>query len=156
MSSQRALGVDLGEKRIGIAVCDDAGRLAVPYELIRRVGDRTIEHGRLLELVAEVNAHRIVVGLPLSLDGTESSSAGAIRAELRGLRKRLRREGLEVEIVEHDERFSTVEAHRQLAAGGNNSRARRDLVDASAAAVILQSWLDTMPGNTTALPRVPQ
>ena len=150
MSLQRALGVDLCEKGIGIAVCDDAGRLAVPYELIRRVGDRTIEHGRLLELAVEVNAHRIVVGIPLSLDGTESASAGAVRAELRGLRKRIRRQDLDVEVVEHDERFSTVEAHRQLAAGGKNSRARRDLVDASAAAIILQSWLDTAP-----LPCVP-
>ena len=143
----RAVGIDFGDKRIGLAVCDDAGRLAVPFDLVKRVGDRSVEHGQILALAAEVSARYLVVGIPLNLDGSTGPAAQAIQSEVRGLRKRIRREGLELEVVEHDERLSTVEAHRGLARGGVNSRDRRELVDASAAAVILQAWLEAQPAE---------
>ncbi len=143
----RAVGIDFGDKRIGLAVCDDAGRLAVPFDLVKRVGDRSVEHGQILALAAEVSARYLVVGIPLNLDGSTGPAAQAIQSEVRGLRKRIRREGLELEVVEHDERLSTVEAHRGLARGGVSSRDRRELVDASAAAVILQAWLEAQPAE---------
>ncbi|MDA3038585.1 MAG: Holliday junction resolvase RuvX [Actinomycetota bacterium] len=141
----RALGIDFGDKRIGLAVCDDAGRLAVPFELVKRVGDRSVEHGRILALATEVTARYLVVGIPLNLDGSIGPVARAVQSEVRGLRKRIQREGLDLTVVEHDERLSTVEAHRGLARGGVSTRDRRELVDASAAAVILQAWLEAQP-----------
>jgi putative holliday junction resolvase len=146
---RRALGIDLGQKRIGIAVCDDAGRLAIASAVVARVGDRTVEHGRILELAAQLGAHYLVVGLPRSLDGSEGPAAGAIRSEIRGLNRRIRREGLDLVVEEQDERLTTAEAHRNLQVAGHRSRDRRQLVDASAAAIILQSWLDAGGGVET-------
>lgn len=133
----RALGIDLGTRRIGVALSDSGGMLATPYELIRRVGDRTVEHGRIAELVEETGAEVVVVGLPLQLDGDEGRAVAIVRAEIRGLRKRL-----DVPVEEIDERFTTVTAHQRLTDAGVASHRRKDLVDAVAASVLLQSWLD--------------
>ncbi len=133
----RALGIDFGSRRIGVALSDRGGLVATPYALIRRVGDRTVEHGRIQELVEETDAEIVVVGVPISLDGGEGRAAAAIRSEIRGLRKRL---GVPVEEI--DERFTTVTAHRQLDQAGVSNRKRSDKIDAMAAAVLLQSWLD--------------
>ncbi len=133
----RALGIDFGSKRIGVALSDSGGMLATPYELIRRVGDRTVEHGRIAELVEETGAEVVVVGLPLQLDGDEGHAVAIVRSEIRGLGKRL---GVPVEEI--DERFTTVTAHQQLASAGVKNHKRKDLVDAVAASVLLQAWLD--------------
>ena len=138
----RAIGVDFGQKRVGIAVSDDGGLLATAYETIDRVGDRTVEHGRLLELVDETGAVAVVVGVPYSLDGDVGQAAKAVLSEIRGLQKRVRREGRTLRVETHDERFSTVTAEQHLRAGGVEARKQRRMVDATAAAVILQSWLD--------------
>lgn len=79
----------------------------------------------------------VVVGLPLSLDGSEGPAARAARAEARALAAEL-----PVPVVLHDERLTTVEAHRLLAEAGLDERARRRVVDRAAAAVLLQAWLD--------------
>lgn len=138
----RALGIDLGEKRIGIAVSDDGGMLATPYETIRRVGDHSVEHGRIIELIGETGAQAVVVGVPYSLDGGTGPAASSVLAEIRGFRKRLARAEVEVVVDTQDERFSTVTAERALRAGGLDGRRRRQVVDATAAAVLLQAWLD--------------
>lgn len=138
----RAIGVDFGQKRVGIAVSDDGGLLATPYETIDRVGDRTKEHGRLLELVDETNAVAVVVGVPYSLDGAIGQAAKTVLSEVRGLEKRLNREGRSLVVETHDERFSTVTAEQNLRAGGIEAKKQRRMIDATAAAVILQSWLD--------------
>lgn len=141
-NSARALGVDFGQKRIGIAVSDGAGMLATAYDTIERVGDRTIEHGRLLELVDETEAVVVVIGVPYSLDGEVGQAAKLVLSEIRGLEKRVRREERPMVIETQDERFSTVTASQALHAGGTNSKRQRKVIDATAAAVILQSWLD--------------
>jgi putative Holliday junction resolvase len=138
----RVLGVDLGERRIGVAVCDDGRVLATPYDTIKRVGNRTTEHSRLIELLFETGATTVVVGLPLGLDGEDGDAARSARSEARGLQKRLRREEIDVDVELIDERFTTVTAHQQLRAGGLDGRQRRQVVDATAAAVLLQAWLD--------------
>lgn len=135
----RALGIDFGSKRIGVALSDSGGLLATPYGLIRRVGDRTVEHGEIADLVAETGAEVVVVGVPWSLDGEEGRAAAMVRSEIRGLRKRL-----DVPVEETDERFTTVTAHQQLAEGGVRSRDRKDTIDAVAASVLLQAWLDRL------------
>lgn len=138
----RALGIDLGSRRIGVAVSDREGILATPYEVVERCGDPARDHRRLAALVAETGAAVVVVGLPLSLDGSEGPAAQAARAEVAALT-----EALDVPVDTVDERLSTVTAHRQLAAAGLSERARRRRVDQVAAAVLLQAWLDARAGG---------
>jgi len=133
----RAIGLDLGTRRIGVALCDSAGTLATPYEVVRRSGDRARDHREVRRLAEEAGAEVVVVGLPLSLDGTVGPAATAALAEADELEAAV---GLPV--VTWDERLSTVEAHHRLRAAGVGSRKGRQVVDQVAATVILQSWLD--------------
>lgn len=131
----RALGIDLGTRRIGVAV--SSGSLATPYEVVERSGDRRADHRRLAELVAETEAEAVVVGLPLSLDGTEGKAARAARREIAHLA-----DTLGVPVTTYDERLTTVTADRQLMSQDLDAVARRRVIDKVAAAVILQGWLD--------------
>ncbi|MGH9214363.1 MAG: Holliday junction resolvase RuvX [Acidimicrobiales bacterium] len=133
----RALGLDLGDRRIGVALSDSAGALALPYEVVERSGDRGRDHGRIAELVDETAAGVVVVGLPLSLDGSRGPAALAVEAEAAQLESRLG-----VPLVLWDERLSTVEAAKRLAAAGLSAKKRRRTIDQVAATVILQAWLD--------------
>jgi len=142
--SGRVIGLDLGEARIGVAVSDSGRRLATPYTVLERGESRAEDRRRLAALVEELAADEVVVGIPLSLDGGEGPAARAARAELEAL-------GLElaVPVRSWDERLSTVEAtrRRRLAEGPGRRRGARRVarrpVDAAAAAVILQSFLDS-------------
>jgi putative holliday junction resolvase len=136
----RVVGIDLGTRRIGVAVSDPSGTLASPYEVVERRPDDAATHAELARLVEEAGAELVVVGVPVSMDGTERSAALAARAEIEALRARL---AVPVETV--DERLSTVSAHRALQAAGVRSRGRRTTVDKAAAAVFLQAWLDARP-----------
>ncbi len=133
----RALGIDLGERRIGVAVSDAGGRVATPITVIERSGSRNRDHQRISELVAEYEAGAVVVGLPLSLDGSAGPAAQAAEQEAGELEA-----ALAVPVLTHDERFTTAIAERALAESGLSGKARRQRVDMVAASVILQSWLD--------------
>ena len=133
----RALGIDLGERRIGVAVSDAEGRVATPITVIERSGSRSRDHQRISELVAEYEAGVVVVGLPLSLDGSAGPAAQAAEQEVGELEA-----ALAVPVLTHDERFTTAIAERALAESGLSGKARRQRVDMVAASVILQSWLD--------------
>jgi putative Holliday junction resolvase len=133
----RALGVDLGSKRIGVALSDSDGRVASPFEVVTRSGDRPRDHRRIAELVAEAEAEVVVVGVPYSLDGSVGPAARRALAEVEVLRRAL---GVPVET--YDERLSTVTAHRSLREMHVDAATRRRVVDKVAAAVILQAWLD--------------
>ena len=138
----RALGIDLGSRRIGVAVSDSGGTLASPLTVLQRSGDSGADRRAIARLVAEEEAERVVVGLPLSLSGASGPAAEAARVEAAALAAEL-----PVPVETWDERLTTVEAHRSLAAGGKRSRQRRDVVDKVAAAVMLQSWLDSGRGR---------
>ncbi len=131
----RAIGVDLGSKRVGVAI--SSGSLATPYEVLRRSGDRTRDHARIAELVEEAGADLVVVGLPLSMDGSVGAAAQRAMDEIGQLTA-----VLDVPVRTWDERLSTVTAERSLMDQNMNAQARRRVVDKVAAAVILQSWLD--------------
>ena len=133
----RALGIDLGSKRIGVALSDSAGSLATPYEVVPRSGDRHRDHRRIAALAEEAGAERLVVGLPLSLDGSQGPAARAALAEADELATVT---GLPVEVW--DERLTTVSADRDLMALDMKAPARRRVIDKVAAAVMLQAWLD--------------
>ena len=133
----RVLGVDLGDRRIGVAVSDAGGVLASPVEVVERSGDRAVDHARLAALADELEVELVVVGLPLSLSGRPGPAARAIAAEVEELAGRL---PVPVETI--DERLTTVTAERSLREAGVRGRARRQVVDKAAAAVLLQTWLD--------------
>jgi putative Holliday junction resolvase len=133
----RALGLDLGSKRIGVAVSDLTGTIASPLTVIQRGRSRRHDHDRIAALVREEEAACVVVGMPHSLSGRDGPAAQAARAEASALASVV---GVPVET--YDERFTTVTANRALAAGGVRGQARRQVVDKVAAAVILQAWLD--------------
>ncbi len=135
------LGLDLGDARIGVAISDPERRVAVPVGTVH-VGQPPGELIAVAALVRERGATLIVVGLPLSLSGGRGGRAAHAESFAEALRGLV---GLPVEL--HDERLSTVEAERALAAAGSRGRERRHAVDASAAAVILQAWLDAQGHN---------
>lgn len=120
----RVLGLDLGTVRIGVAVTDPTRTLASPIEVVRRSGDRSRDHRRLAELAEEWEVDLVVVGLPLSLDGSIGPAARSVLDEIEGLAATLDRP-----VETYDERLTTVTAHRHLRAAGRTGRQRRETVD---------------------------
>ena len=133
----RVVGLDLGGRRIGVAVSDASGTVAAPHSVLERGGDTATDHAAIAAVTAELEAERVVVGLPLSLDGTVGPAASAVLEEIEVLAALL-----PVPVEAHDERLTTVTAQRLLTARKVRARDRRRVVDQVAAAVILQSWLD--------------
>lgn len=133
----RALGIDLGSKRIGVAVSDRSGTIASPLTVVARTGDVSRDHQRLHDLVIEEEAEVVVVGLPLSLDGSLGPAARGAMDEADVLATVV---GVPVETF--DERLTTVTADRALMQAKMRAQARRRVVDKVAAAVMLQAWLD--------------
>jgi putative Holliday junction resolvase len=133
----RALGLDLGSRRIGVAVSDRSGTIASPLTVLARSGSRREDHHRIAELVRDEEVDIVVVGLPLSLSGQRGPAAQAAVTEAEQLATVV---GVPVET--YDERLTTVTADRALAEAGLRTPRRRRLVDKVAAAVMLQAWLD--------------
>lgn len=133
----RVVGVDLGSKRIGVAVSDPSGVVASPHSVVARRGDRRAEHRAIADVVEEYEAELVVVGLPRSLDGSIGPAARSALDEVDTLAGVL---AVPVETV--DERFTTVSAQRALRALAVPGRERRAVVDKVAAAILLQTYLD--------------
>jgi putative Holliday junction resolvase len=132
----RVLGLDLGDVRIGVAISDPERRLAVPLGTVQ-VGRPPGEMRAVADLVREHEVTLVVIGEPVSLDGVRrarATHAANFADAMRAL--------LTVPVTLHDERLSTVEAERSLREAGVIGARRRSVVDAAAAQVILQSWLD--------------
>lgn len=134
MRRGRRLGVDLGDARIGVAVCDPDGLIATPVETVP-AGPRALT--RLAELAGEYDVLEIVVGLPLSLSGRSGPAADKVRLAAADLARLAARP-----VRLSDERLSTVTASAQLRAGGRTARTSRTVIDQAAATVILQTALD--------------
>ena len=131
------LGLDLGARRIGVALSDPTGLVASPYDVIERSGDQAADHAAIARIVAETGAERVVVGLPLSLSGASGLAAEAASAEAEALGK-----VVAVPVETSDERLTTVTAERSMIEGNVRRRDRKRAIDKVAAAVMLQSWLD--------------
>lgn len=133
----RALGVDLGSRRIGIAVSDLSGTIGSALTTVHRSKSRRHDHAEIAKLVKIEECDVVVVGLPLSLDGGTGPAAQAATIEARQLATVV---GVPVEM--YDERFTTVTAERAMREAGLNGQQQRKVVDKMAAAVMLQAWLD--------------
>ena len=144
----RVLAVDWGELRIGLALSDESQVLASPLETLRRREGKRFPMPRFLQLIALHNPVGLVVGLPLSLDGTEGDSAIAAR-EVAGTVTR--RTGLPLEMW--DERMSTARALAAIREQGGSTRRRKADVDSLAAAVLLQHFLDARRNRAEAAER---
>lgn len=136
----RVVALDLGERRIGVAYCDRGRTIASPWGKIERSGDPVRDRAAVVAAVGEIDAGTVVVGLPLSLSGSQGPAADSILVEVAALRQLFEPLGVSVETA--DERFTTVEAQRSLTAAGRKGKAARGVIDSAAAMVLLQAWLD--------------
>jgi len=132
----RLLAIDYGTSRLGLAISDAQGGLALPLEILRLDAAGAYLR-RLATIVAARGVERIVVGLPLTLEGEAGPAAESVKAFVAALQA-----SLSVEVVTWDERLTSAQVEKEMARAGLSSRERRGRVDAAAAALILQSYLD--------------
>jgi putative Holliday junction resolvase len=143
------LGLDVGDKTVGIAKTDGLGLTAQPVKTLRRSGLAS-DLASLADLCREHDVTRVVVGLPLNMDGSEGPRAALAR---RFARKVEEETGLPIELW--DERLSTAEVQRILIAGDATRRKRREVIDTLAAQVILQGWMDARASRRSAAEEEP-
>jgi putative Holliday junction resolvase len=138
----RVLGIDFGEKRVGLAVSDPTGTIATPLETVRRRAGKRPPLAEIERIGRSLGVEHVVMGLPLDLRGEESDWCREVREVGRKVGERL---GVSVSFV--DERLSSVRAERAVRGSGLKKleRERKERVDAAAAQLILQAWLDA-PG----------
>ena len=138
---ERLLGLDIGEVRIGVAISDELGSIASPLAMIPRKGDVATE---LTKLITKYMPSRLVVGLPVGLSGREGPQAQATREYAEELAAAV---GLPIEY--YDERMSSSIAEQTLISQGTRREKRKQQIDAMAAAVILQGYLDNQRWKST-------
>jgi putative Holliday junction resolvase len=132
----RGLGLDVGERRIGVSLSDPEGILAMPLTVVDvRTEEEALE--RIAALAREHEVDRVVVGLPLSMDGSMGLQAQRVTAFADTLAERM-----EIPVDTWDERLSTVAAGRALTEAGVKRGKKRKRLDSAAACIILQGYLD--------------
>lgn len=137
MTRGRLVGVDLGSRRIGLAVSDEDRTVATGVGVVARGADRAADHQALASVVAEYRAVGVVVGLPVSLSGEHGPAARRVLAEVEEMRA-----SLPVDVHTVDERLTTAAASAALRRAGSSARRQRQVVDQTAAALILQTWME--------------
>ena len=138
VSKTRSLGLDIGDKRIGVALSDPEGILASPFTIINREDDRTAIE-TIVEIVGQQRVKQIVVGLPRSMNGSLGRQADKVQAFTEKLCSYT-----EAPVVFRDERLTTVSAKRLMQAVNVKKTRRKARDDAIAAALILQGYLDEL------------
>lgn len=140
MEYERLLGLDMGEKRIGVAISDEMGMIASPLMTINATGDVAAE---LRTLIERYRIARVVVGLPIGLSGREGPQAKTVRSAADALAA-----DLGIEFVYSDERLSSAVAEQAQIRQGTRRDKRKQNIDNMAAAVILQGYLDAQRWKT--------
>lgn len=138
----RRLGIDPGQRRVGLALSDDEGELASPLKTLLRLADDTL----VADIVAEIRAHavgEVVCGLPVRMDGREGPEAKRARKLSAAIS-----EAGGVPVKMWDERLTTVSAERELRGVGMRGAKKKALLDQAAATLLLQSYLDAQRGST--------
>ena len=140
----RKIGLDVGDKTVGIAVSDPLGITAQGLMTLERVGIRK-DTGKILDFVKEYECDTIVIGLNKKLDGTESIQTEKVYEFRTMLENKMRSTGIKgVEVVWQDERLTTVMAERVLIEADLSRKKRKEVIDKQAAVLILQSYLDKL------------
>jgi putative Holliday junction resolvase len=142
----RILGLDVGDKTVGVAVSDPLGVIATGVTTIQRVGIRK-DTGKVIDYIKKYDCSTVVIGLPLNLDDSDSVQTQKVREFRTMLENKLRSSGplSKVKIEWQDERYSTEEAEEVLIAADMSREDRKKIIDRQAAIVILQRYLDRMP-----------
>ena len=138
MIGVRIAGIDVGDKRIGVAVSDGLGLTAQPIAVVQRSSLKQ-DVAKVLEHLAGYQVTRVVAGLPLEMSGREGTQAQCVRSFCDALAN------AGVEVVFQDERMTTVQSERLLIESGVRRNKRREVIDKMAAALILQAYLDAQP-----------
>ena len=133
----RILGLDIGERRIGVAISDETGIIARGLETIDRKDD-IIAAGEISDIIKQYNADSVVYGMPFAQDGTIGEQGEKTLSFISKLN-----ESQNIEFIQWDERFSTREATRMLITGNVKRKKRKSLKDKVAAVIILQGYLDS-------------
>lgn len=138
----RQLGLDVGDKTIGVAVSDELDITAQGVTTIDRVGIRK-DAGKVMDYVREYDCDTVVMGLPINLDGSDSVQTEKVREFRTMLENKMRSSGMaDVKVEWQDERFTTVIAERVLMEANMKRKSRKEVVDKQAAIIILQSYMD--------------
>lgn len=135
---ERVLGIDPGEARFGVAISDELGLLAHPLETIFLAKCNPLD--RIVELSGQHHVAHIVVGVARNMDGSNGAAAEKALAFIHEMRQRVG-----CPVTAWDERWSTVQARRQMREAGRKEIRQKEVIDQAAAQIILQSWLDTRP-----------
>lgn len=141
---KRKIGLDVGDKTIGIAVSDELGLIAQGIMTYERIGVKK-DTDKIVELVKEYDCDTVVVGLPINLNGTDSVQTEKVRAFREKLENKFRSTGGGLQNVAfewEDERFTTAIAEDVLIAADVSRKDRKKVIDKQAAVIILQSYLD--------------
>ena len=133
----RVIGLDLGSRRIGVAVTDEGQTVATPVVTIQRAAGHGEDHRVIAGVLEEYGAVGAVVGLPVALSGQLGQAARTVLEEVDELRS-----VLDVEVVTVDERMTTVSAASSLRAAGVSARRQRHFIDQAAATELLQTWIE--------------
>ncbi|MDR1778514.1 MAG: Holliday junction resolvase RuvX [Clostridiales Family XIII bacterium] len=140
----RILGLDVGDKTIGIAISDPLGFTAQGLLNYERTDSQKKDTDKVIELLREYDCETVVVGLPLNLNGTDSVQTEKVRAFTEKLMNKMRSNGLgNVNVVLEDERFTTKIASAAMKEAGVRSDKRKKVIDKQAAVVILQGYLES-------------
>ena len=138
----RKLGLDVGDKTIGVAVSDELDITAQGVTTIDRVGIRK-DAGKVMDYVREYDCDTVVMGIPINLDGSDSVQTEKVREFRTMLENKMRSSGMaDVKVEWQDERFTTVIAERVLMEANMKRKSRKEVVDKQAAIIILQSYMD--------------
>lgn len=144
----KKIGLDVGDKTVGIAVSDALGITAQGLMTLERVGIRK-DTGKILDLVKEHQCDTIVIGLPKKLDGTDSPQTEKVYEFRTMLENKMRSTGMkDIKVVWQDERLTTVMAERVLIDADVSRKKRKEVIDKQAAVLILQSYLDSNSGRS--------
>lgn len=135
----RCVGIDFGDRRIGLALSDRSGIMAFPHETLEYAGKMGVALDTVVAALAGLELEAVVVGMPYNMDGTQGRQAERTASFIGELRQRLP-DGVSVEAW--DERLTSVQAGRVLTAAGVKTRSQKGKLDRVAAALILQAWLD--------------
>ena len=138
METGNSIGLDIGTKRTGVAVSHGLLNIASPHSVIEAT-QKDVWFKKVTEIIEEEEVTRIVVGMPLNHHGEKGNDANRIMEFIAMMRKRI-----SIPVIEWDERFTTVQAERVLLEADMSRKKRKQVVDKIAAAIILQSYLDSL------------
>ena len=137
------LALDVGDKTVGVAISDELGVTSRGLFTLERVGIKK-DTGKIMDVIIENKCSKVIVGLPLNLDGSDSIQTEKVREFTQKLQNKLNSNSLqEIELIFFDERFTTKIADRVMMDAGVNKNKRKEVIDQQAAVIILQDYLTT-------------